>query len=203
MSPLFISTMVVVANVTGAGMIVPQVLRLHRVRGADGVSAVWIGIGIALNLFWLGYGFERDLWGVIPVSAMSLVLYGAMAVLYTRIVGRQAFGKLAAGVAGGAAAPLAAVLLDGWLLAGIVLGLAYTVQFAPAVWSALRSPSLAGVATTTWVLAWIEAVAWLAYGIVRADPAITLGGAGGGVMATVILVVLAGERLPRRQLRTV
>ena len=48
-----------------------------------------------------------------------------------------------------------------------------------------------------------SAVAWLGYGLVRADPAITLGGAGGGVMASVILVALAAERLPRRQLRIV
>ena len=95
------------------------------------------------------------------------------------------------------------MVVDGWLLAGIVLGLAYTVQFSPAVWSVLRAPSLAGVAAATWALAWIEAGAWLGYGLVRSDPAITLGGVGGGAMATVILVALAVDRLPRRRLRAV
>lgn len=200
MNPLLVSTTVVIANVTGAGMIVPQVLRLHRGRAADGVSALWIGIGVALNLFWCGYALDRDLWAVVPVSAVSLALYAAMAVLYAGIVGPRAIRELASGFAAGAAAPLAAVVVGGWTLAGIALGLAYTVQFAPAVWSALRSPSVAGVAPTTWLLAWVEAVAWLVYGLVRTDPAITVGGAGGGVMATLILVVLATGRVAHRRL---
>ena len=149
MNPFLVSSMVVVANVTGAGMIVPQVWRLYRVRGVDGVSAVWIGIGIALNLFWLGYALDRDLWALIPVSSLSLGLYAAMAVLYSHIVGVRALARLSDGFVGGAAAPLVAVLVDGWLLAGIVLGLAYTVQFSPAVWSVPSMPKRRRVASPT------------------------------------------------------
>lgn len=198
MSPFFISSIVVVANVTGAGMIVPQVLRLHRLRVSEGVSAVWIGIGIALNLLWLLYGLDQGLWALVPVSSLSLVLYLAMAVLLVRIVGRTAVLRFVAGFVGAAVAPSSAVLLSGWTLGGIMLGLAYTVQFSPAAWSAIRSPSLAGISATTWLLAWIEASAWLGYGLVSADAAITLGGAGSGVMASVILIALVGDRLSDR-----
>ena len=106
MSPLFISSMVVVANVTGAGMIVPQVWRLYRLRGVDGVSAIWIGIGIALNLFWLGYAFDRDLWALVPVSSLSLGLYAAMAVLYSHIVGVRALARLSANVSFATGSPI-------------------------------------------------------------------------------------------------
>lgn len=196
MGPLFVSMMVVVANITGAGMIVPQVMRLHRVRGVDGVSAVWIGIGIALNLFWLAYGLDRGLQALIPVSGVSIVLYGVMAFLYLRIAGARAVTHLAVGFVGASSLPAAALAVGGWELGGIALGLAYTVQFSPAVWSAVTAPSLNGVAAGTWRLAWVEAAAWLTYGLVRADPAITLGGAGSGAMASMILVALAADRLP-------
>ena len=73
-------------------------------RGIDGVSAVWIGIGVALNLLWLGYALDRDLWALVPVSSLSLALYATMAVLYMRIAGTGAFRRLAVGIVGGAAA---------------------------------------------------------------------------------------------------
>ena len=41
--------LLVVANVMGAGMIVPQVARLHRVRSVDGLSGIWVGVGVAMN----------------------------------------------------------------------------------------------------------------------------------------------------------
>ena len=105
MNAFLVSSMVVVANMTGAGMIVPQVARLHRFRGVDGVSAIWIGIGITLNLFWLGYGLDQQLWALVPVSALSLVLYLAMATLYVGIVGSTAMRRLALGLIGAAVAP--------------------------------------------------------------------------------------------------
>lgn len=35
--------------VMGAGMIVPQVVRLRRQRSTDGLSGSWVGVGIAIN----------------------------------------------------------------------------------------------------------------------------------------------------------
>ena len=45
MSPIVLSSMLVVANIMGAGMIVPQVVRLRRYRNTRGISASWIGVG--------------------------------------------------------------------------------------------------------------------------------------------------------------
>ena len=49
--------MLVVANVMGAGMIVPQVARLNRLKTTEGISAAWIGVGLAMNLWpgWVGF----------------------------------------------------------------------------------------------------------------------------------------------------
>jgi hypothetical protein len=92
--------------------------------------------------------------------------------------------------------PLAALVRDGWVAAGLAIGLAYAVQFSPAAVAAARSADLSGVSAPTWSMAWIEAVTWFAYGIAQADAALVVGGAGGALMASAVLVRLwtVGER---------
>ena len=74
--------------------------------------------------------------------------------------------------------------------AGLVIGLLYGAVFAPAVWSAVRSTSVAGISATTWLLAWIEAVVWMVYGSSTLDLALITGGIGGTVMSSIILARL-------------
>jgi hypothetical protein len=50
---------------------------------------------------------------------------------------------------------------------------------------------LAGVSSTTWIIAAVEAALWLAYGIGVGDLALTLAGVVGVAMASVILARLA------------
>ena len=56
MQSLVLSALVVVANILGVGMILPQVWRLGR-GSAGGVSGAWIGVGIGLNGWWLALSY--------------------------------------------------------------------------------------------------------------------------------------------------
>ncbi len=106
--------------------------------------------------------------------------------------------------------PLPFLLLGGWTLAGVAVGLSYGVQLLPAMVATMRSSSLAGVSSTTWIIALAEAALWLVYGVAVADVAVILGGAVGVVMAGAILGRLAvtGHRPfmvldPRRRIEIV
>ncbi len=182
-----------VATVAGAGMIVPQVVRLHRTGLTDGVSPVWVGVGIAMNLWWLAYATALELWGLVPVSVGGITLYATLAVQLRRIEGRSAETAVARGHLIGLL-PLAGLVVGGWPGAGLVIGLLYGAVFAPAVLDALRAASVAGVSTATWLLAWIEAAVWVVYGLAEADLTLVFGGTGGTLMATIILVRLLSAR---------
>ncbi|MBK6438667.1 MAG: hypothetical protein ACRCW4_07125 [Candidatus Neomicrothrix subdominans] len=197
MSPIVLSSMLVVANIMGAGMIVPQVVRLRRYRNTRGISASWIGVGLAMNLWWVAYGLASGLWGIIPVSAVAFLLYLVMTAQYAGINGTASLRGCATGMVGVGIVPLPALILDGWATAGVVVGLCYAVQFAPAALTALRSDRLDGVSPITWAMAGTEAAVWLVYGVNQGDAALVVGGGGGLTMSLVILIRLA--RLSTRQ----
>ncbi|MGK2947326.1 MAG: hypothetical protein ACSLFP_02015 [Acidimicrobiales bacterium] len=193
---LVLSIAVAVATVMGAGMIVPQVVRLHRTRAVAGVSGTWVGLGLAMNAWWIAYATSQELWGLVPVSAGSIVLYLVVALQYTRLTAGAGALSVLVGMVGAASVPALALALGGWGAAGLSIGMAYAIQFSPAVITALRSIDLSGISPTTWAMAWIEAVIWCSYGSVQADAALLVGGGGGALMATVILVRLWSSARP-------
>jgi uncharacterized protein with PQ loop repeat len=205
--PLFLNLLVVVATVLGSWMAFPQARRIARTRRVDGVSAAWIGVSLAINAWWLTYGLVADVWALLPVSIISLLLYGVMAWFFVLAAGRAAVPGLALGMFGLGMVPLPFLLIGGWELAGVAVGLSYGVQLLPAVVASLRTSVLSGVSSTTWIIAAVESMLWLAYGLGVGDIALTLAGLVGVVMASVILVRLAvtGHRPfvvldPRRRL---
>jgi uncharacterized protein with PQ loop repeat len=205
--PLLLNLLVVVATVLGSWMAFPQARRIARTRRVDGVSATWIGVSLALNAWWLTYGLVAGVWALVPVSTVSLGLYGVMAWFFVLSVGRAAVRGLALGVLGLGMVPLPFLLIGGWELAGVAVGLSYGLQLLPAVVASLRTSALSGVSSTTWIIASVEAALWLVYGLGVGDIALTLAGLVGVVMASVILVRLAvtGHRPfvvldPRRRL---
>lgn len=204
---LLLNFLVVVATVLGSWMAFPQARRIARTRRVDGVSATWIGVSLVINGWWLTYGLVAGVWALIPVSIISLLLYGVMAWFFVLSVGRAAIPGLALGVFGLGMLPLPFLLIGGWALAGVAVGLSYGVQLLPAVVASLRTSALSGVSSTTWIIASVEAVLWLVYGLGVDDVALTLAGLVGVVMASVILLRLAvtGHRPfvvldPRRRL---
>lgn len=186
-----LNLIVVSATVLGSSMALPQARRIARTRRVDGVSAAWVGVSMAINAWWLAYGLAADIWALVPVSAVSTMLYGVMAWFYLDSVGRRALPGIAVGVFGLGMIPLPFLLAGGWAAAGIAVGLCYGVQLLPAVIASCRSADLGGVSAGTWLIAWIEAGLWLAYGVGVGDPALMLAGSVGLVMASIILGRLA------------
>ena len=187
MTAVFVTIMIVVANVMGAGMAYPQASKLIRTGNTRGVSGVWAGVSLTMNIWWLVYGLANDLWGLVPVSAVAAVLYVAIIVAYLRSAGRSGIGGVVLGafVLGMVPAPFLAV--GGWTAAGLAIGLCYGMQLVPAVVAACRSRDLHGVAPSTWIMAWVEAVIWVVYGLIVVDTALLAGGISGTVMASVII----------------
>jgi uncharacterized protein with PQ loop repeat len=191
MTALVMTTVVLAANVLGAGMAYPQARKLVRTRRADGVSTVWVGISMAMNAWWVVYGLVAEVWALIPVSGVSFLLYATIAYFMLRTVGGSALRGIVLGLFGLGVLPVVFLLAGGWELAGTVIGLGYGIQLAPAVIGAYRSVDLGGVAAGTWVIALVEAVLWLLYGSYMADPALLAGGVSGTAMSVLILGRLA------------
>ncbi len=185
-----IAMLVAFANVLGAGMIVPQVLKIQRSRDFGGVSGVWVGVGIGMNLWWVAYALQAHLWGLVPVSVAAIVLYSIIGVQFSEMVGAEGRRSLALGAFGLGSVPLPFLLFSGWSAAGLVIGLCYGLQFAPAVLTALRSDKLGGISSVTWSMALAEAVIWFVYGTSEGEQALMVGGGGGALMALIILVRL-------------
>ena len=191
MSNVVMAAVVLSANVMGAGMAYPQAHRLVRTRRLQGLSSTWVGVSVSMNAWWLAYGLAVGVWALVPVSIVSLVLYGAIAHVLLSAGGRRMLPGFVLGALALGGLPAVALLAGGWQLAGVVIGLGYGVQLAPAVLAAHRTRDLVGVAPGTWWLALAEAALWLVYGAHVADPALLVGGSAGVVLATLILTRLA------------
>lgn len=183
--------LLVVANVMGAGMILPQVFRFRRNRSAGGVSGAWVGVGVAINAWWGVYAVAESLWGLVPVSGVAFVLYCVIACQYVALTGRGGIRGIAAGVVATGVAPLPFLLAGGWSAAGLCIGLVYAVQYSPATITAVRAVDLSGISPVTWTMAFVEASIWFVYGLVETDVALLVGGAGGAVLSGIVLVCLS------------
>ena len=123
---------VVLANVLGAVMAFPQAIRLVRTRHTEGVSPVWAGISVAANTWWIVYGIGTGLWEVLPVSTMSAIAY----LMIIRVLGSvdpSSLRRVALGFVAVVIVPVPVLFTLGWPAVGVVVGLLYGVQLAPAV----------------------------------------------------------------------
>ncbi|NNF53642.1 MAG: hypothetical protein HKN03_04275 [Acidimicrobiales bacterium] len=195
-----VAFLIVLANVLGAGMILPQVLRVHQTRSTAGVSLSGTGVGIVMNLWWVVYGLEAGVPGMIPVSVAGSLLYATIAFQSLRLLGLDAARSIAKGILSYGVVPLGPYLLTDIRTLGLVIGLMYTVQFAPAAVAAVSTSDPTGISLLTWTMALLEAVIWLAYGIITRDIALTVGGVGGSAMASLIILQLTSHRGRSRRL---
>jgi uncharacterized protein with PQ loop repeat len=186
-----LTVVVTTATVLGSWMAIPQAWRLARTRNVEGLSPVWIGVSLGINGWWLSYAIAAEVWALVPVSVISLVVYTTMAVVYLRTVGAGALGPLGFGALVLGMVPLPFLLVGGWSLAAVAVGLSYGVQLLPAVVAACRTRELAGVAAPTWLIASVESGLWLVYGVAVADVALIIAGVVGVAMSAVILARLA------------
>lgn len=207
---VLIVTLVVIANILGSAMAYPQAARMVRTGNADGVSPVWAGVSVAMNIWWLVYGLATGLWGLVPTSAVATALYVVIAVSLVRSVGRQAAPGLVVGGLLLGMTPLPVLLVAGWRAAGVTIGLCYGLQLLPAVVAAWRTRELGGVAPGTWSLAWLEGLIWGIYGLYALDAALLVGGVSGVVLSSLMLLrlwlvgyVRLGRRVAARPVQVV
>ena len=159
----------VTATVLSAFGDLPQLRRIAATGDIAGVSAATAALGVTTELTWFAYSADESLWTAMPESALMALANIALLVL---VCGRGETWRPPVFGAIGWAVVLAGIgVAGGTRTLGAVLGAAYLVQVAPAVWTVLHEPVPSGVATSTWVLIAIEALLWGMYGIVWDDPA--------------------------------
>lgn len=201
MSVGMLTLVLIAANVLGGAMALPQVAKLVRHRRVDGISPAWAGISAAVNAWWGAYGIGIGDLAIVPVSAVSVMAYGAIAVCLVRFGERHALRTTITIVLSGlviALVPLVTLLVAGWATAGVVLGALYAVQLSPAVVAVYRAPDVSGVSLATWALALVEAALWGVYGFVRLDAGLLSLAGTGLIMSTLVLARLFLRR-PRRE----
>jgi uncharacterized protein with PQ loop repeat len=164
---------VVLANVLGGAMALPQAMRLHRYRDPAGLAPSWAVISAVGNAWWVIYGVGGGSLGVVPVAFFSMTVYlSIIAVLWPLLADSEARVRMAAVGLAIAVLPLPALALGGWAVVGVLLGALYGLQLAPAVVTAYRTTDLSGVSATTWILALVEAALFGIYGLATADAGI-------------------------------
>ncbi len=148
-------------------------------------------LGVVNEVVWVAYAVHQGLWSAAPEAVLMTASNGVLVVWLRR---GGAGWRRAARAAGAWAAALAVVaVLGGPAAVGVVLGAAYGVQVAPAVWTAWRTASPTGVAAATWAFVVVESLLWGAYGLHHADPATS-------VLA--VVGALAGSAMLLRKLVT-
>lgn len=198
MSPL--TFVVIAANVLGGVMAFPQARKMLRTRSLEGVSLTWAAISATVNAWWGVYGIAIGDLGIVPVSAVSVMAYLVIALGVVRLsaVPTRVSARLAAGPAAAISiVPAIALLLHGWVVAGIALGALYGVQLSPAVVAVYRAIDVSGVSAATWVIAFVEAALWGVYGTSGGDVGIITMATTGVLMSSLVLVRLLVRR-PRR-----
>jgi len=175
----------ILATVLAAVAALPQ---LRRVAAGDGlgVSLSGAALGVVNESVWVAYATSERLWSAVPEA-------GLMATTNLLLV----VWLLRAGATGRRRAAAAAVLWAGTLAVveavggaaglALVLGAAYGVQVAPAVWTAWRTVSPSGLATSTWAFVLVESALWGCYGVHHGDPATTTLGVVGVVAGSAIV----------------
>lgn len=158
------------ALVGTAVLVVPQTVRMIRVRSTAGVSAVWAMLGVVSTGAWTAYAGGRGLWWVMTADALACV--GYLSSVYV-LAQHGSSPDLAAGGAW-LAVFTAAYLAAGLDGVGAVLSVAFVVQVAPSLWTAYRRSDLNGASALTWGMTMVEGALWFTYGTLVYDNAVTI-----------------------------
>lgn len=165
----------VVANAVTFAQVVPQVVRLLRLKRIEGTSPAWAAIGMVINIGWTAYVIAEGLWETIPAVLAAVISFGLVLYLLWRNGADVRVAMISAIAVGVASVVLQ--LVAGWTELGIVLGFANGLYLGPPVVAAWRSYAPVGVAPLTWVLTAGEGILWGFFGVlVEAIPIMVYGG---------------------------
>lgn len=174
------------ATALAAVLLLPQIRKLARNAHADGVSGTWPAIGLVTNAAWTAYLVQAGRILAAPSTAMMVVSYGVVLALLSRL-GRSLRLPLVQAGAWGAVLVLIG-LRYGWLTLGLALGLSYSMQVAPALWTAYRTHAPRGVSPFTWTIVGIEGVLWGYYGWDKGDRPLVVFGAIAAITAAAMVL---------------
>ena len=118
METAFQIVVVALANILGGAVAIPQATRLIRHRKVDGVSTLWAGSSVGINLWWIAYGLGAgdSSWAIIPVGVISTVAYVLISVNLVRFSSRPRASIVASLIVPamiGVALPVPAFVLGG------------------------------------------------------------------------------------------
>ena len=116
--------------------VVPQVVRLLRLKRTEGASPAWAAIGMVINIGWMAYVIAEEFWVTIPAILAAVISFAVVLYLLWR---NGADVRLA--VISGIAVGVACVVLQrvaGWNDLGTVLGLSNGLYLGPSVYAAWR-----------------------------------------------------------------
>jgi len=184
----FANLVAVVATAVTFVQVVPQVVRLLRLKRTEGASPAWAAIGMVINIGWIAYVIAEEFWVTIPAILAAIVSFGLVLFLLWRN-GADVRVAVIAGIVVGVAS-VGLQLVAGWTVLGTVLGLSNGLYLGPSVWAAWRSYAPVGVAPLTWVLTAGEGILWGYYGVLVAAIPIMVYGSTAFLLAALILLRL-------------
>lgn len=151
-----IAALTVFAISVNVAFVWPQAVRVIRSRSVNGVSAATWVIAAAMFAGWVGYSVSTSFWALLVPNLSSLA--AAVVILVTGVkLGWSGRWVSAAAVTTPASAVLSWVFPKPALAVVTALTL---VMRAPQLMKLLRSPSVADVSITTWLLSGLGNAAW-------------------------------------------
>lgn len=184
----FANLVAAVATAVTFVQVVPQIVRLLRLKRTEGASPAWAAIGMVINIGWMAYVIAEEFWVTIPAILAAIISFGLVLYLLWRN-GAEVRVAVIAGIAVGVAS-VGLQLVAGWTILGTVLGLSNGLYLGPSVWAAWRSYAPVGVAPLTWVLTAGEGILWGYYGVLVEAIPIMVDGSTAFLLAALILLRL-------------
>jgi uncharacterized protein with PQ loop repeat len=174
------------ATFVGAVLGFPQLWRLIRTRSVEGLSLfAWQSI-LVMNLIWFAHGVRLDQPPQLVVNTIGACSTVPIVVLLARSQGRRLWRVVLPCLV----AAVSIMAIDHFL-GSVAFGVAATV---PGITSSIgqsvelvRAPHVRGVSAVFMVLAFVNQLLWLAWGLLIADP--------GTIITTAMISVLTGLNL--------
>lgn len=155
----------VVAGSASIARSVPQILRLVRKGTAAGVSTATWSLGLVCSLLWFSWAIVNHDPVNLVVNTLGTVGAAVVLIRLARDSRRLVCSWLLKALGFAVVALVGEVFWSG-SLSVCAVALSCTM-FLPQARAAVRDPDLGGVSPSTWALACLSALAWVAYGLGR------------------------------------
>lgn len=133
-----------------------------RTRSVSGVSVLWTGLAILINVGFGTYGLLADVWPQVVGSAAWLAALGLVCYRLSRARAIEMHDYAIWGAAVCAMLIIALVQPD---LAAYLAGFIAAASAYPQAFKILRTNDAHGVGVGAWALSWVMTALWVGYGV--------------------------------------